>query len=1030
MRKRAEALILLVGLFISNVFGGSVELAGEGFIPEPNQEITVQIQTDTPLFAMSIGIYIIGDANITTAMSEADCNEYSWDNGWNSDPYIDPNGWIYLSGVRWAADANGIVGYFKFRYNSGQVSVYIDQENSLAFGWDGNSCPIVPLSTDTLVFGQPDPNDCNEQSELSSQDIIPDENTPATAESPNDVNIPSNSYWQNKEAERQKHLIRCPADSNSSREALSRAEWEGQLEKDGGGQMLMWLDNVIDINSDITTNQIWTANNTYCVTAEVNVTALLVIEPGTVISFDNHGSLFINNGGALISCGTPDEPIYYTSVYIDPVPGNYYCAIYIEETASPATKIAYNYIEYAEVGIVTDNIRLDTPIENNILFNNRYSIYEYGTRHSDIINNLIYGSIGGIDVNMESSGGAADASSHILIENNTCHYILGYCGFGGGIKVHGTRDANNAGQVTLVNNIVSASTTGIILVDGWMYQTVTNTGYYRNDVNKNWDFNESNPVEANDCPYVPFLWSSGCYLNQSCPFIDAGLGYVEETPMIGMTTDYYNGLPDSNKVDIGFHHPNWDYSNAGNGSTLNADYDGNFKVDFKDFAILANGWQNIYGIDDLFTMVDEWLTAISGHPQISISVTGDVNSLNGEVGVSVAGCSYLTAEVSIFIDGECQGKMMHEDGTTPGITINTPSYLNGSHSLKAVVTDYNGLITLSENLDVNFNNSLNNVTLPDGFVPSKDFYLYALGTGNYSVEILDIINDEVVYTGSFQNGISAHISSNTFSEPYGVYKITAMGTSTLFSTTIGPTFSIANYPPDCNSKMVVSIGSEDLEIHKEKSWQAALKAGIGKRFNPILLRYKDCTWNNLSYCLKLNNVKIWYHCSHGNFDLWFQPPRQCIETADGLVFSYLKKDFNPVPPDYQELWYYEKNHSLAELGFWNTHKLNWVQFNACYSAHTCEFPFYLGILEGEWPGNPIGDKIFIGWKDKAYASDILAKYNQFEESYWDKLRWDEMLENAVMDSLPPGGGTNILENFQYYGVIDWQYAWFRYPNIN
>ncbi|HUV42181.1 MAG TPA: hypothetical protein VMW23_10375, partial [Sedimentisphaerales bacterium] len=59
-----------------------------------------------------------------------------------------------------------------------------------------------------------------------------------------------------------------------------------------------------------------------------------------------------------------------------------------------------------------------------------------------------------------------------------------------------------------------------------------------------------------------------------------------------------------------------------------------------------------------------------------------------------------------------------------------------------------------------------------------------------------------------------------------------------------------------------------------------------------------------------------------------------------------------------------------------------------------------------------------------------VNYNQFEYDYWQDLRYGAMLRDAVMDNLPPSGGTNILENFRYFGVIDWQYAWFRYPDIN
>jgi len=135
----------------------AIYLACDTNTPDPNDEVTVWVHSDAPLFAMGIGIYVIGDANITTAMCEADCSEYGWDNGWNSDPYIEDN-WVYLNGVRWDADANGTVGYIKFRYNGGEVSVYIDQENSIAFGWDGQSCPYVPLSQEALTF-EADPNE-------------------------------------------------------------------------------------------------------------------------------------------------------------------------------------------------------------------------------------------------------------------------------------------------------------------------------------------------------------------------------------------------------------------------------------------------------------------------------------------------------------------------------------------------------------------------------------------------------------------------------------------------------------------------------------------------------------------------------------------------------------------------------------------------------------------------------------------------------------------------------------------------------
>jgi hypothetical protein len=141
-------------------------LAGEGetagiwlvydgnMTPDYNDEITVYIHSDPMLFALQITVAVTGDANITTAMSEADCNNYGWDNGWNSDPYIDPNGWFSDCYISWDGVVNDTVGYFKFRYYSGEVNVSFTAD-SVAF--DANCDPVL-LSGQPLIFGS-EPNE-------------------------------------------------------------------------------------------------------------------------------------------------------------------------------------------------------------------------------------------------------------------------------------------------------------------------------------------------------------------------------------------------------------------------------------------------------------------------------------------------------------------------------------------------------------------------------------------------------------------------------------------------------------------------------------------------------------------------------------------------------------------------------------------------------------------------------------------------------------------------------------------------------
>ena len=131
-------------------------------VNEPNSgdEVTVQVYSDASIFCMGAGITITGDANITGALSTADCNEYGWDPGWLTDPYIEDN-WVYIEGVNWNGSdlvgTSGVVGYIKFRYNSGQVSVAITDDYGETF--DINCAPVL-LSGQALVFG---PADSNEQ---------------------------------------------------------------------------------------------------------------------------------------------------------------------------------------------------------------------------------------------------------------------------------------------------------------------------------------------------------------------------------------------------------------------------------------------------------------------------------------------------------------------------------------------------------------------------------------------------------------------------------------------------------------------------------------------------------------------------------------------------------------------------------------------------------------------------------------------------------------------------------------------------
>jgi hypothetical protein len=484
------------------------------------------------------------------------------------------------------------------------------------------------------------------------------------------------------------------------------------------------LDSVIEVSADITTNQIWTAGNIYHITADISVQALLVIEPGTTVEFAYDTAMFVADGGVLISCGTPDNPIIYTSDSATPDFGDYYCPIYIEETASRSTKVTYSYIEYAYVGIFVINNRLDSPIENNYFCYNSYGIAEAGTALTDIQNNLLYYSDNaGIDVSMASGTGQGNANSSILIANNTCdsYQIVG-------IIVRGVANPDEAGQPVLSNNVVSQSYYyGIALVNGYMYYTLSNTGYYGNPYNTYDAYDETNPVIETTMPYVtgtgvmPYF-----YLSPNSTFVNASDEYIEQTQLIGKTTDI-DGFPDSNKADLGFHYPNWHFSNAGS-SSLTADFDNSYIVDFNDlsefvdywlydyndnyncwswdfddsgvidlvdFEVIANYWlthfdfvdfadfanywrrdvdyrfqdrrfdfngDGFVDFKDFVMFTNQWRQTTDNHtPPIAVTFSGDPNNLTGKIDFGISGRSPQITKGFIYVDGELKGYTKYSD---------------------------------------------------------------------------------------------------------------------------------------------------------------------------------------------------------------------------------------------------------------------------------------------------------------------------------------------------------------------------------
>jgi len=780
-------------------------------------------------------------------------------------------------------------------------------------------------------------------------------------------------------------------------------------DESGGGRMMMGMDGVIDVNSDITSNTMWTAENTYHVLGAIDVNgALLVIEPGTVVTFAAgvNAGMRIVNGGTLISAGTPDEPVIYTSDAMFPQYGDYYCPIYIEESASVCTKVAYSYVDYAYAGIVVINKRLDTSIENNWLFSNAFGIVEYGTEHTDIRNNLIVGSYySGIEVYLESQTNEADANSQILIENNTCDYYQD-----DGIYVHGTEDANDAGFVVLANNIVSGSYQfGLHLCDPceWIVATVTNTGYYDNYYNKNWEFEEDDPVIESANPYREGAgWMPYWYVGQDCNFIDAGYGYVEDTGLIGKTTDV-NSEPDSNYVDIGFHYPNWDFSNTGDGNSLRSDFNRDLIVNFADFAVLADGWQTSYDMNDLAGLAGDWLERL----ELGVRLNQEANSIGGVLSVELA---WPSDEISYYMlmDGQRVGLFIGDDAEIP-----TYEYINGAHQLKVVGATLDGETLAAPPIGISVNNRLHCLTGSEAYRYNQAYALAGFydpnGGSTIDFGIRDL-NEDVIWSNSSGGDFNFVLGSGVLRSAYNELTIEEVGGERSggesWTKDITKEFDVTSDPSCTNARSLLVGVKKGWTKDRKAVWKEYLNACREHMLGPtVCLFFGQSTRENIKTALSSSRVKAVMVIGDGNryVGLFKKVHRTFFQACDGPYFSYLGRNWTDDPNDYEPLpdKYEERGYSIGDLqgSFWAREKM-YVVIDACKNGTSVMDPIVYDICGsnpvnndytwdeywttgdmahafGIFPGTSDA-KLYMGWRNFAFKDNPLTKYNSFLWDVW------------------------------------------------
>ena len=430
-------------------------------------------------------------------------------------------------------------------------------------------------------------------------------------------------------------------------------------------------------------------------------------------------------------------------------------------------------------------------------------------------------------------------------------------------------------------------------------------------------------------------------------------------------------------------------------------------------------------------------------PDIQPLFNQDSNNLAGFVQISARFFDPNVYRVFILMDGEKYSEIYDFDEPISGIQ--TGDFANGRHSFKIVRIENDGSVICSQPYDVNFSNEISSITADSGYSPDKGYCFYAFGSvgGNYNVEIKDLINDNVVYTSDFNDNINLKTPASVFTDAYHIYSVVikrrqsgessfaaVMETNQpafVLTATDDNTTEIVNrimareFNPDvidANVKMAVSVGDKTIQglAMLNGSLVAVITAAVNQNLNPQYLPYKDCTWQNLS-CLLKNylNVTYWYHVSHGYPDI--EVPRgsghyvqrtnvqikEGFWNEEGRLFSKLRKDYGRVfLPITSGLENMSICPSIAELGFEENPKLEYIRMNTCYSAKYPDFAVTAGIISGDPYYDPLGDRIYLGWKGSVPAGvkeevEFDANcYSNFEIA-WFKHRAEGYSVKAAVD---------------------------------
>ncbi|HEX40893.1 MAG TPA: hypothetical protein ENN81_02380 [Phycisphaerales bacterium] len=1062
--RRGLAVVILWG-FLSAVSCGSVWLAADSNMPDPNQEVTVYVHTDTPLYLLSLWAQAVGDANVTAVMGPNDCNQYGWDGGWNIDGYFDSEGWVAMGGVAWPNEANDVVGYFTFTYHGGQVSVSVAAEWSTGFDTD---CQPAVFSTAPLLIGEPDPNEwlsgamgeTGEQSEqvvsIGAQEV--------------DTNMAdANTLWIT--AQFRRTIVPPVQLSGPNNSALQEpyARFPGlaleQTPTTGGTMGMALLDGAVSLY-EITQSTILDPATVYYVpnpplyihsttSEEIDV----VIPSDTMIvvaqNWQSYGIVVCDRAnvhfGAPAPTATPPTLPVYPGDVTNPVApvwivseGQYpffnnRIGLLIERTAGKRSRIENIYLWGFYYAVKVDQ-QLEAPISNLFITGCYCGITSYG---SNLIANCVVDFFGVGNSQWPYWGVAFDfepTSADQSIQFPNPEYQISNCLANDGDVGYWATGSDEWD----VPNYWATDSVAANCFYGYACWNVLGIsivcpGLYNNYQDKNFaEMPFTYAVYETNDPFVGEQNGYRIFLNPDSQFVDAG-SFL--SPLPGWTTRT-DGAPDEGIGDIWPH-----YQTTGIDLNPRANLNGDTILNMPDLAEFLDQWRvadpssadfNRDGkldFADVAVLGEDWLSNSMALVILDLESPAAVEQGNvrGVIGLRFEDIPLTAVLVSVYLDNQPIGELQFGwDTENDWITFDSSAFLNGWHVLRTITTDISGNVTNHTPVPLYFNNLLHGVVAGDHFHPSEDYVYSGFYDGAAILEAQLLDQDDQVIWSSTHEGphVTIVVPGATFSAEYFCRLVVAetdsgmmaMGepdassSDTVTYKDLTKEFKQADWPN--GARMVIVMPDTDVYKARKPAIKACAQACADRGVTWVALYYKDVTPQNLTYLFTKPAAKYVYWPGHANSHVG-RDVRHGIEgvpRTHALCWKHTERrwrrdKWEKIGAFCRLNWneplpddWDARGFDLWSLGMHDSWNKKIVFHDGCYSAVYWDMAAAYGVFSLQGYGSL--DQIYIGWKVPVdTSSERLGEWLLGDTTAGVEMFWERM-----------GRGDSIHQAFNHVGV--------------